>query len=59
MRTQLHRGRIRAAVALALVVAALAIGSPVAAAQPSTAYVSLGDSLAWGDGASVPSDRPK
>ena len=56
MPTHLHRGRIRAAVALAWLAAALAIGSPVAAAQPSTAYVSLGDSLAWGDGASVPSE---
>jgi lysophospholipase L1-like esterase len=56
MRTQHHLGRIRGAVALVWTVSALAVGTPVAAASPATLYVSLGDSLAWGDGASVPSE---
>ena len=56
MRTRRHRLRIRAAIVIAALAAALVIGSPVAAASPSTIYVSLGDSLAWGDGASVPSE---
>jgi lysophospholipase L1-like esterase len=56
MRTQHHLGRIRGAVALVWTVSALAFGTPVAAASPATLYVSLGDSLAWGDGASVPSE---
>ena len=56
MGTHHHLGRIRAAVVIATLAAALAIGSPVAAATPPTVYVSLGDSLAWGDGASVPAE---
>jgi lysophospholipase L1-like esterase len=34
----------------------LALTRPVAAAEPATRYVALGDSLAWGDGASVPTE---
>jgi lysophospholipase L1-like esterase len=57
MRTHRHLGRrTRAAVVSAWLVGAFAIGSPVAAASPSTVYVSLGDSLAWGDGASAPDE---
>ena len=56
MRTHHHLGRTRGAVALAWVVAALAMGAPAAAASAPTVYVSVGDSLAWGDGASVPSE---
>ena len=56
MRTQHKLGRVRGAMALVWAAAALAVGTPVAAAAPATLYVSLGDSLAWGDGASVPSD---
>ena len=56
MGTHHHLGRIRVAFVVAMLAAALSIGSPVAAATPSTVYVSLGDSLAWGDGASVPTE---
>ena len=38
----------------ALALAVGLIASPVAAAEPGTVYVALGDSLAWGDGASDP-----
>ncbi|HEX6473894.1 MAG TPA: SGNH/GDSL hydrolase family protein, partial [Candidatus Limnocylindria bacterium] len=38
----------------ALALAVGLIASPVAAAEPDTVYVALGDSLAWGDGASDP-----
>ena len=38
--------------ALALAVGLMA--SPVAAAESETVYLALGDSLAWGDGASDP-----
>jgi lysophospholipase L1-like esterase len=49
------RGRpIRTALIVAWVV--LALARPVAAAEPATSYVALGDSLAWGDGASVPTE---
>jgi lysophospholipase L1-like esterase len=52
-----HPGRsIRAALIVAWVATALAMAAPVSAAVPSTVYVSLGDSLAWGDGASVPDE---
>ena len=70
MRTRGPGGAIRAALAIlwaaaaiaapgrwlpvVAVVAALTLSTPVAAASPSTQYVALGDSLAWGDGASVP-----
>jgi lysophospholipase L1-like esterase len=40
--------------ALAAPVLAIMIATPVAAGSPSTVYVALGDSLAWGDGASDP-----
>ena len=56
MRTHRHHRRIRLVIVVAWLAAALAIGSPVAAASPSTIYVSAGDSLAWGDGASIPSE---
>jgi lysophospholipase L1-like esterase len=56
MRAHRHLGRRRAVAIIAWLAAALVIGSPVAAASPSTVYVSLGDSLAWGDGASTPSE---
>jgi lysophospholipase L1-like esterase len=39
---------------LAATALALMIATPVAAGSPSTVYVALGDSLAWGDGASDP-----
>jgi lysophospholipase L1-like esterase len=55
MRTRRHFGRIRTAFVVAWVAAALAVGTPAAAASSQTLYVSLGDSLAWGDGASAPS----
>lgn len=50
-------GMHRRAAVIALIAAAMgaAITMPVAAAQPATRYIGLGDSLAWGDGASVPS----
>ena len=44
----------RIALIIALVAAALA--GPVAAAEPATQYLALGDSLAWGDGASDPTE---
>jgi lysophospholipase L1-like esterase len=50
----LSRRPIRTALILAWVAAALA--SPIRAAEPATLYVALGDSLAWGDGASVPGE---
>jgi lysophospholipase L1-like esterase len=57
MRTQHPSGRIRAALVIVWVTAALVVASPVGAASPpTTLYVSVGDSLAWGDGASVPTD---
>lgn len=38
-----------------VVLSATAFGGPVAAAEPQeTLYIAMGDSLAWGDGASVP-----
>jgi lysophospholipase L1-like esterase len=38
-----------------VVLSASAFGGPVAAAEPQeTIYIAMGDSLAWGDGASVP-----
>jgi lysophospholipase L1-like esterase len=40
--------------ALAATALAVMIATPVAAGSPSTVYVALGDSLAWGDGASDP-----
>lgn len=48
--------RIRTALIVLWVATALAMAAPVSAAAPSTSYVSLGDSLAWGDGASVPAE---
>lgn len=56
MRTQHHLGRVRGAVAVAWAAAALTFGTPVAAASPASLYLSLGDSLAWGDGATAPSE---
>jgi lysophospholipase L1-like esterase len=44
---------MRIALILAWLVAAIAL--PLRAAEPPTRYVALGDSLAWGDGASDPS----
>ena len=44
---------MRIALILAWLVAAIAL--PIRAAEPPTRYVALGDSLAWGDGASDPS----
>ncbi len=44
--------RIHALFAAVVMTAALA--APTAAAEPATRYVALGDSLAWGDGASDP-----
>jgi lysophospholipase L1-like esterase len=46
----------RRAIAIALTSAAMvaALATPAAAATPATRYLGLGDSLAWGDGASVP-----
>jgi lysophospholipase L1-like esterase len=41
---------------LAAVTIALVAANPVTAAAPQTSYVALGDSLAWGDGATVPGD---
>jgi lysophospholipase L1-like esterase len=40
--------------ALAATALVIMIATPVAAGSPSTVYVALGDSLAWGDGASDP-----
>lgn len=48
------RRSLRTALISALVAAALA--APVSAAPPNTVYLALGDSLAWGDGASDPSE---
>lgn len=48
-----HRS-LRTALIVAWVVAAVA--APTQAAESPTRYVALGDSLAWGDGASVPSE---
>ncbi|MGH2358679.1 MAG: GDSL-type esterase/lipase family protein [Candidatus Limnocylindria bacterium] len=48
------RRSLRTALISALVAAAL--GAPVSAAPPNTVYLALGDSLAWGDGASDPSE---
>ncbi|HEY5629331.1 MAG TPA: SGNH/GDSL hydrolase family protein [Candidatus Limnocylindrales bacterium] len=39
---------------LAAVVMTAALAAPAAAAEPATRYIALGDSLAWGDGASDP-----
>ena len=49
----------RRAIAIALTSAAMlaALATPAAAATPATRYLGLGDSLAWGDGASVPSEQ--
>lgn len=45
----------RAMILLASVGLTVALAAPVAAAGPThTLYIALGDSLAWGDGASVP-----
>jgi lysophospholipase L1-like esterase len=55
MRTHKQIGRIRAALILVWATMALSLASPVSASPPPTMYVSLGDSIAWGDGASVPS----
>ncbi|MHB8959483.1 MAG: SGNH/GDSL hydrolase family protein [Candidatus Limnocylindrales bacterium] len=44
--------RIHALFAAVVMTAALA--APMAAAEPATRYIALGDSLAWGDGASDP-----
>src|SRR5512140_1922266 len=45
----------RAMILLASVGLTVALAAPVAAASPThTLYIALGDSLAWGDGASVP-----
>jgi len=43
---------------ISLVAAALAItlAAPVSAASPRTVYLAIGDSLAWGDGASIPTE---
>jgi lysophospholipase L1-like esterase len=46
------RRPVRVALILAWLVAAIAI--PIRAAEPPTKYVALGDSLAWGDGATDP-----
>ncbi len=48
------RRPVRIALIIAWVAAALA--RPVAAAEPATQYLALGDSLAWGDGASDPTE---
>ena len=42
------------ATAFVLVMAMVVLAAPVSAAEPTTRYVALGDSLAWGDGASDP-----
>ena len=57
MRIRDTGGRVRVVLIVVSAALALAIASPTAAAasQP-TAYLSLGDSLAWGDGASVPDE---
>ena len=55
MHTQHIGRRIRLILVVAWAAAALAMATPAAAAAPGpTVYVALGDSLAWGDGASVP-----
>jgi len=43
---------------ISLVAAAMAItlAAPVSAASPRTVYLAIGDSLAWGDGASIPTE---
>ena len=48
----------RRAAVTALITAALVatVAMPVAAAEAPTRYLALGDSLAWGDGASVPAE---
>lgn len=56
MRTTKQAGRVRVGFIIAWVTAALSLAAPVSAAPPSTLYVSVGDSLAWGDGASVPAE---
>ena len=39
---------------LATIAMTAALAAPTAAAEPATRYIALGDSLAWGDGASDP-----
>ena len=48
----LLRRPVRTALIAAWVIAAIAM--PATAAEAPTRYLALGDSLAWGDGASVP-----
>jgi GDSL-like Lipase/Acylhydrolase family len=45
---------MRRFIVLAAGVLAITLAAPVAAKSPTTVYLALGDSLAWGDGASVP-----
>jgi lysophospholipase L1-like esterase len=55
MRTIRLRRRMRLSVAAATFIA-LGCSVPAGAAEPATRYVALGDSLAWGDGASSPTE---
>jgi lysophospholipase L1-like esterase len=47
---------MRRLIVLAAVMTALVSASPAMAATPQTVYLALGDSLAWGDGASSPAE---
>lgn len=50
--SHVHARSMRIALILAWLIAAVAL--PTRAAEPATLYVALGDSVAWGDGASDP-----
>lgn len=54
MRTRFRRSRGVSIIAATFL--ALAVSVPVGAAEPPTRYVAVGDSLAWGDGASTPTE---
>ena len=51
-----RRGTVRRFMPLVAVAMAITIAAPVSAASNQTVYLALGDSLAEGDGASIPSE---